>query len=88
MSLIYNWNAMIHPSVSDLDEEVFTISSINKSAQNIISSFNINSIKTNKSSGNKGSFKDKSKHQTALQPKQRHLSLPQVNSVSSSSDTR
>ena len=79
---------MTEHSVLDLDEEVFTVSSINKTAQNIISSFNINSIKTNKSSGTRGSFKDKSKHPTALQPKQRHLSLPQANSVSSSSDTR
>ena len=80
---------MIQHSVLDLDEEVFTVSSINKTAQNIISSFNINSIKSSKSSGGaKGSFKDKSKHPTALQPKQRHLSLPQANSVSSSSDTR
>ena len=79
---------MIQRSVLDLDEDVFTVSSINKTAQNIISSFNINSIKTTKSSGTRGSFKDKSKHQTALQPKQRHLSLPQVTSVSSSSDTR
>ena len=79
---------MIQICVLDLDEEVFTVSSINKTAQNIISSFNINSIKSSKSSGAKGSFKDKSKHQFSLQPKQRHLSLPQVNSVSSSSDTR